>query len=417
MTTDQQRPPYGWAALAALVVFLIYLATLAPTTAFWDTSEYIAAAKVLGIPHPPGNPLFVILAHTFGLLPLVADYAVRINLFAAVTSAAAAGFWFLVAERWLRGIVQVRWARYAAAFGGVLVGATSWTVWNQSTVNEKVYTVSLLSIALVMWLVVRWGDDEPGPHRDRWLVLIAYVLALSSTNHLMGVLAVPALVVYVLWTDWRVVTRPTVIVGVLLAVLVGVSLNYIWLPMRAAQYPPINEGEPIGFFSQALKDVLNRVQYGKPPLTDRQASFAAQLGNFWQYFTWQFARDWGRLSGVATGIFAALGLYGLVGLWKSDRRAGIAGVALLGTLSVGLVFYMNFKYGFSQYLDQANLPREVRERDYFFIGSFSVFGAFVACGLGAAMQAVVDGLRDRGSDTARWAAASAVLLLPLVPVI
>ena len=103
----------------------------------------------------------------------------------------AAGLWFLVAERWLRGIVPHRWARYGAAFGGVLVGATSWTVWNQSTVNEKVYTVSLLSIALVMWLVVRWGDDEPGPHRDRWLVLIAYVLALTSTNHLMGLLAVP----------------------------------------------------------------------------------------------------------------------------------------------------------------------------------------------------------------------------------
>jgi len=413
--TSQERPPYLWAVATFAVVMGIYLVTLAPTTAFWDTSEYIAAAKVLGIPHPPGNPLFVILAHTFGLLPLAASYAERINLFAATTSAAAAGFWFLVSERWLRDIVPLRWARYAAAFAGVLVGATSWTVWNQSTVNEKVYTVSLLSIALVMWLVVRWGDDEPGPHRDRWLVLIAYVLALSSTNHLMGGLAVPALVVYVLWTDWRVITRPTVLVGILLAVVVGVSLNYIWLPMRAAQYPPINEGEPIGFFSQALKDVLNRVQYGKPPLTERQASFAAQLGNFWQYFTWQFARDWGRLSGVATAVFAVLGLSGLAALWKSDRRAGIAGVALLGTLSVGLVFYMNFKYGFSQYPDQANIPREVRERDYFFVGYFAVFGAFVACGFGAMMQGVVEALRDRGTTTARWAAASSVLLLALVP--
>ena len=195
--TPQERPPYLWALATFAVVLAIYLVTLAPTTAFWDTSEYIAAAKVLGIPHPPGNPLFVILAHTFGLLPLAASYAERINLFAATTSAAAAGLWFLVAERWLRGIVPVRWARYAAAFGGVLVGATSWTVWNQSTVNEKVYTVSLLSIAVVMWLVVRWGDDEPGPHRDRWLVLIAYVLALTSTNHLMGFLALPALLVYV----------------------------------------------------------------------------------------------------------------------------------------------------------------------------------------------------------------------------
>src|SRR5262249_19206995 len=227
-STPQKRPPYLCAVGAAVLVVIIHLQTLAPTTACWDTSEYIAAAKVLGIPHPPGNPLFTILAHSFGLLPLSSSYAVRINLFSAVTSAASAGFWFLVAERWLRGIVSNRWARYGAALGGVLVGATSWSVWNQSTVNEKVYTVSLLSISLVMWLVVRWGDDDPGSHRDRWLVLIAYVLALSSTNHLMGLLAVPALIVYVLWTDWRVLTRPPVLIGILIAALVGISLNYIY---------------------------------------------------------------------------------------------------------------------------------------------------------------------------------------------
>jgi hypothetical protein len=225
-----EPPPYRWAFASFVAVFLIYIATLAPTTAFWDTSEYIAAAKVLGIPHPPGNPLFVILAHAFGLLPLAASYAVRINLFAALTSAISAGFWFLVVERWLRGIVPNRWARFGAAFGGVLVGATSWSVWNQSTVNEKVYTVSLLAIAVVMWLVVRWGDDDPGSHRDRWLVLIAYVLALASTNHLMSVLALPALVVYVLWTDWRVLTRPVVLTAIVVAILVGVSLNYDGLP-------------------------------------------------------------------------------------------------------------------------------------------------------------------------------------------
>jgi transmembrane protein TMEM260 (protein O-mannosyltransferase) len=462
---ERQTPPYGWAALISLVVFIIYLATLAPTTAFWDTSEYIAAAKVLGIPHPPGNPLFIILAHSFGLLPLAASYAVRINLFAAVTSAAAAGFWFLVAERWLRGIVAQRWARYAAAFAGVLVGATSWTVWNQSTVNEKVYTLSLLSMALVLWLVVRWGDDEPGTHRDRWLVLIAYVLALTSTNHMMGVLALPALAVYVLWTDWRTVLRPWAIVtfwalllavsgewiamlhggpvgGILIlltllvlgyafwksprdplvylglaAVVVGISLNYVWLPMRAAQFPPINEGEPVGFLSQALQDVLNRVQYGKPPLSQRQATFTAQLANFWQYFSWQFARDWGRLGAAATGVFTVLGLTGLWELWRRDRRAGLAGIALLGTLTVGLVYYMNFKYGFSQYPGEPSLPREVRERDYFFLAFFSVYGTFVALGFGALMRRSVELLGDRGTSTNRWIAATPVLALALIPVL
>ena len=464
--TSPERPPYLWALATFVLVLLVYVLTLAPTTAFWDASEYIAAAYVLGIPHPPGNPLFVILAHVFGLLPVAESYAVRVNLFAAVTSAGAAAFWFLVAERWLRAIVPDRWARYGAALAGVLVGATSWTVWNQSVVNEKVYTVSLLSIALVMWLVVRWGDDEPGPHRDRWLVLIAYVLALTATNHLMGFLAVPALGIYVLWTDWRVVVQPWAIVtfyalllavtgrwldmflgdgaigpvlivltlGVVgyalwrspkdplvylgvVAVVVGISLNYLWLPLRSAQYPAINEGEPAGLFSQALQDVLNRVQYGKPALTERQASFVGQLANFWQYFGWQFARGWGRFAGVATALFAVLGLSGLWTLWKSDRRAGLAAAALLSVLTLGLVFYMNFKYGFSQYPDQASLAREVRERDYFFMGSFSAFGVFVALGFGALMRGIVEFLRDRGTPKGRWAAASGVLALALVPLL
>ena len=407
---ERQAPPYRIAAGVAATVFAIYLATLAPTTAFWDTSEYIAAAKTLGIPHPPGNPLFVLLAHVWGLLPLAASYAMRINLFAAVTSALAAGLWFLVAERWLRNLVADRGIRLGAAAAGVLVGALSWTVWNQSTVNEKVYTVSLFFMALVTWLAVHWGDDEPGPHRDRWLILIAYLLALTSTNHMMGVLAAPAVAVYVLWTDWRVLTRPAVLFGILVAIVVGVSPNYLFLPIRAAQFPPINEGEPVGFFSQALMDVLNRVQYGKPPLSQRQASLGAQYVNYWQYFSWQFARDWGSARPLFTAIFTVTGLAGLWGLLRKDRRAGIAALAMFGTLTVVLVYYLNFKYGYSLYLDQfpQSESHEVRERDYFFLCSFAFFGTLVAAGLGLAAQAAAERFR------ARWAALP-VLALGLVP--
>src|SRR3989442_7113845 len=99
------RPPYAMAAAVVLGTLLLYVATLAPTTQFWDTSEYIAAAYVLGIPHPPGNPLFTLLAHVWGLIPWAHGYAMRINFFAAVTSALAAGCWFLVGQRWMRAIV------------------------------------------------------------------------------------------------------------------------------------------------------------------------------------------------------------------------------------------------------------------------------------------------------------------------
>jgi hypothetical protein len=54
----KSSPPYGWAALVAGGILALYVATLAPTTQFWDAPEYMAAAHALGIPHPPGKPLF-----------------------------------------------------------------------------------------------------------------------------------------------------------------------------------------------------------------------------------------------------------------------------------------------------------------------------------------------------------------------
>src|SRR5947209_12970321 len=108
---DAVKPPYLMAACVSLGALILYILTLAPTTQFWDTSEYITAAYTLGIPHPPGNPLFTLIAHVWGLIPWAAGYATRINLFAAVTSAVSAGCWFLVGERWLRSIVPATWPR------------------------------------------------------------------------------------------------------------------------------------------------------------------------------------------------------------------------------------------------------------------------------------------------------------------
>src|SRR6266700_2920311 len=340
-----EAPPYLMAALVSL----------APTTQFWDTSEYIAAAYVLGIPHPPGNPLFTLLAHTWGLLPLAAGYAMRINLLAAVTSAIAAGCWFLVGERWMRAWVPARWPRRLAALAGAIVAATSFTVWNQSVVNEKVYTLSLLSIALILWLIVRWDDQPPGEAHDHHRLAIVYLLALTSTNHMMGVLVGPVVIVLLFpplmqnraasgagrnaeWTQWLVFVGVfAIIVGsglesftpvyiaagiyalalaaavsvgnwrfavaALLVAAVGLSV-YIFLPIRAAHFPAINEGEPTNW--TALQQVLTRAQYGKPPVTMRQADFGAQLGMWFQYFGWQFAHDLKEQYAAAVAVLFGL---------------------------------------------------------------------------------------------------------------
>src|SRR5258706_11544229 len=186
------RPSYCAAAIVSALVFLLYLITLAPSTAMWDTSEYIAAAYTFGLPHPPGNPFFVLLGRFFAILPIAPNVAMRINILAALCSAGAAGMWFLITERVLVGWLAERWQRIVGGSLAALIGATAFTVWAQSVVNEKVYTVSLLGVAIVSWLTVRWCDDPDGPKADRLLVLIAYLSGLGYANHMAGFLGLPA---------------------------------------------------------------------------------------------------------------------------------------------------------------------------------------------------------------------------------
>ncbi len=453
------------AGLVALGTLLLYVLTLAPTTQFWDTSEYIAAAYVLGIPHPPGNPLFTLIAHVWGdTLAFIPHYATRINLFAAATSAVAAGCWFLVGERWMRSFVPARWPRLLAALAGAIVGATAFTVWNQSVVNEKVYTLSLLSIALVLWLIVRWDDQPEGNAHDHYLLLIVYLLALTATNHMMGVLVGPVVVVLLFpllktnrpltvearrieWSQWAtfcavlgllaslgmenatvikmaiamyvaafayaVHARNWSLTLIMLGVAaVGLSV-YSYLPIRAAEFPPINEGEPTSW--EALKAVLTREQYGKVPVYVRQATLPAQVGMWWDYFRWQFGKDLPAAGEAITAmLFLFLGLLGAWRHWRADKRTAAAMTALVLTLTALLIFYLNFRNRYSPMND--GVDREVRERDYFYIASFAVWGIWVGMGLAALMENVREFFRERvPDDRRRWALASPVLLLALIP--
>src|SRR5680860_729303 len=172
-------PPYVWALGATLAVAFLYIITLAPTTSFWDTSEYIATGHILGIPHPPGNPLFVVLARAWEVLlaPLGLSVAVRINLFSTVMSSLAHGFWFLVVHHILRHYSKDRLFPLVGAMVAVLVSATAFTVWNQSNVNEKVYTVSLFTIARLSWLAVHWRENLGKGKDDNLLILMVFILA------------------------------------------------------------------------------------------------------------------------------------------------------------------------------------------------------------------------------------------------
>src|SRR6476659_833958 len=133
------RPSYIAAAVAAAAILLLYIVTLSPSTAMWDTSEYMAAAFTVGLPHPPGNPFFILIARVFSILPIAPNVATRINLLAAISSAVSAGMWFLITERVLVSWLPERWQRITGGAIAALIGSTAFTVWSQSVVNEKVY--------------------------------------------------------------------------------------------------------------------------------------------------------------------------------------------------------------------------------------------------------------------------------------
>src|SRR5437763_2881722 len=238
------RPSYLAGGIVSLCVLALYLITLAPSTAMWDTSEYIAAAYTLGLPHPPGNPLFVLIGRVFTIIPLFGpNVATRINVLAALCSAVSAGMWFLITERVLVGWFPERWQRITGVTLAAVIGATAFTVWNQSVVNEKVYTVSLVGIAIISWLMIRWSDEPDGRKADRILVLVAYIIGLGYANHPAGFLVAPAVVAAVLIRKPLTLLRWRLLLAGLAAFLIGLS-PFVYQPIRAAHFPAINEGEP-----------------------------------------------------------------------------------------------------------------------------------------------------------------------------
>ena len=436
------RPSYLAAAVAAGLVFALYILTLSPDTAMWDTSEYIAAAYTLGIPHPPGNPFFVLLGRVFTLLPVAPTIAMRVNLLAALSSAVAAGMWFLITERVLVSWLAQRWQRIAGGSLAVLIGATAFTVWAQSVVNEKVYTVSLAGMAIVAWITVRWCDEPDGRKADRALVLVAYLLGLGYAVHMAGVLAAPAVGLAVLIRRPKTILRWKLLLACGAALIFGGS-SFLTQPLRAAHFPAVNEGEPTACrtelnlsctFSQgtytAFMYNFNRGQYGKPELNERQAPVTAQIGMWWLYFKWQWIRDahgvTPGLQGSLASVFLVLGLLGGWVHWRRDPRSFAFFGPLMFTVTLVLIIYLNFKYGASQAPELGDtVAREVRDRDYFYLWSFSAWSVWAALGLmyvWESIAAVIAREKQRlGTElmelptTRAWAISSPVLLLAFVP--
>lgn len=178
----------------------LYFFTMEPTVSLWDCGEFISAAYKLEVGHPPGAPLYLMLARIFALFaPGKSHVALCINSLSALASAFTVLFLFWTITHLVRRIVIINendnWFKVKIIGSGV-VGALAFcfsdSFWFSAT-EAEVYALSSLFTALVFWCVLKWEEDR-GNYANRWLVLIAYLMGLSIGIHLLNLLAIPAIV-------------------------------------------------------------------------------------------------------------------------------------------------------------------------------------------------------------------------------
>lgn len=327
------------------VTLLIYLLTLAPGPLGGDAGEFQTAARVWGLSHPTGYPLYMLLLKLWGLLPL-GTVAYRTNLLSAVLAAAAVGLSYLLLEM----ITRQTWG----AVVGALVLATSPLFWSQALIADK-YALNAFLITAVLAAAVYWAQ-EPGRRR---LCLLALAYGLSLAHHRTMLLFAPGLIGYLLWIDraagktgHSLETRRNWLALLCLALPLGL---YAYLPLTRAFGQPLSNWWP-STLGEWLAYLTARGHLGEAQ--PAVASLADRLAFYGQMLVAQFT-----LPGLI------LSLLGCVWLMRRQRP-----LAFLLLVSFGLQAVSSMAY----YLDPRNQA--------FFLPSFLIVALTLGVGAGALLQ-------------------------------
>ena len=376
--------------LVFLISFFVYLKTLCPTIYVGDSGELICAASCLGIPHPPGYPFFVLLLKLFMLVIPFGSLAFRSAVASAIFGSAAVFFLFKVCLLLITGSrpgLPVRRGNgaVASATAAALLFSLSLTFWSQTTIAE-VYALTMLVIALLLWLVLLWDSKLPDKADDRLLLAAAFVAGLGLSAHHTVALITPALAGYVVLRRPKIVARPGIVFGAATLWLFGASV-YFMLPIRASVRPLLNWGQP-DTLSSFIAHVLRR-EYGSPSTTPRTlALFGRQLG----FYISKLARQF-------TWVGLAVLLVGLAGSFRRRRNALVLLVAVFLLCSLFFVLYTNFRL----------IPRDTYLVEVFFIPSFAIAAVFAAWGL----DAILGWLRKLLRRRSLWLAACSAIVVAL----
>ncbi len=462
------------AAIIFLIALIVYGRTVAPTTSYWDCGEFITCAYILGVPHPPGAPLYILVGRIFTMLPFFDDIGLRVNILSVIVSAFTVMFTYLIIVRLLRewrGIPQTiaqKIIMYTGGIIGALAFAFSDSFWFNA-VEAEVYAVSMFFTAIVVWLILVWSEKAETPASDHIILLIVYLMGLATGVHLLNVLALftVGLIIYfkkyefnlssftiaaiamvvafgaiypgiVKGIPWVLELSFVALAGLVLVILFGIyyaiknqqrilslvlmSLmlvvvgysTYTAIYIRSNLHPAINENDPS--VPERLVSYLNREQYGDIPLTERRAPlWEYQIKKMYiRYFGWQFIGK-GTTIGEDNYIVETLSPRGLMGL---PFIVGLIGMFhhfnrdWKRALSILALFIMT-GVAIAIYLNQED--PQPRERDYAYVASFFAFALWIGIGASAVMELIYSSFTRSMALRKIAVALTIVLLFVAVP--
>ncbi|MBN1581669.1 MAG: DUF2723 domain-containing protein [Anaerolineae bacterium] len=304
----------GW--IWDVVVFAsplaLYTITLAPSVLPGDSGEFQFVIPTLGIPHPTGYPLYLVLGKLFSLLP-IGSVAYRINFFSAVTAAGAAWGIYRCGRALDLGV--------AASVAGAALLAVSETFWGQAVIAEK-YALNAFWVAMILWLGLQWRKTRS----TRWLYAWAMCGGLSLAHHRTMILLAPACFILIWFTDRTILHGKSETGWRLLIVATIPLLLYLCLPWFSSLDPPYAY---IHIDSvDAFLDLILARTYQSGVFRGGLAALPARLAAFGALLVRQFG---------PVGLVLAAGGWTML-FWK---RREIAWVLLAGT-AAEIGFALNY---------------------------------------------------------------------------
>ena len=208
--------------------FTVYLKTLLPTVGTGDAAKYQFISTVMGIPHNPGYPLYILISKLFSFLP-VGSMAYRINLMSAFFASLTGCVIFLLVKK----ISENNFAGLSAA----LVFCFSNILWSQAVIAE-VHTLNIFFISLILFFLISYYQNK----NEKYLYFAVIVFAFGIGHHFLIFTVFPSIILAVLFTNPAFFKKIKKVLLLLLPFLIPVGL-YMFLYIRAGRHPIYNEGE------------------------------------------------------------------------------------------------------------------------------------------------------------------------------